>query len=249
MNTENRVTQDSKNIAVENSEAKQIIMLSRNAAICLVWLCVLIKCFFAFCDPNGTTNNLLGTLRPSLYTTHGLESQFSRSLVVCMRHGAACLTVLSYLVSFWPQLIQLETLPQPETPEEPPVIVKKSRAIQTNGPYLKRYRHGIRQLMHVQEVQHKQMKSVAMRRRKIWNRFSAMEKTSYKDIIAKEKLSGYLQTQILPLEQSALQAQQLVKVLREKLDQQREENKNIQEALDKYVNKNQLRQTSTPSCQ
>ena len=35
-----------------------------------------------------------------------------------MRHGAACLTVLSYLVSFWPALLQIEKQLPPDTPGE-----------------------------------------------------------------------------------------------------------------------------------
>ena len=54
------------------------------------------------------------------------------------------------------------------------MVITKSRAMQTNGPYLKRYRHGVRRLVHVQELQRKQMKTVALRRRKIWNRFTAI---------------------------------------------------------------------------
>ncbi|XP_046568271.1 uncharacterized protein LOC124276675 [Haliotis rubra] len=154
-----------------------------------------------------------------------------------MRDSASAFIIVACVLRMWPQTfsqIQLHSYAGR-------VIKRRNRVAQTTGPYLKKFRQGLRHLAEVTETLRLEKEKLARRRKKVYTKYSMAEETLLRDIRSKEKLIGFLRTQMQCQTLGLKEVTSSVKVSRDRLEVQREENKSILDQLEYFAQIAQFR--------
>ncbi|XP_067650628.1 uncharacterized protein [Haliotis asinina] len=154
-----------------------------------------------------------------------------------MRDTASVFMLVACILRIWPR-----TFSQIQLHSYAGRVMKRSnRVAQTTGPYLKKFRQGLRHLAEVTETLRLEKEKLARRRKKVYTKYSLAEETLLRDIRSKEKLIGFLRTQMQCQTLGLKEVTSSVKVSRDQLEVQREENKSILDQLEYFAHIAQFR--------
>ncbi|XP_046340178.1 uncharacterized protein LOC124121262 [Haliotis rufescens] len=154
-----------------------------------------------------------------------------------MRDTASAFIMVACVLRMWPRTfcrIQLYSYTGR-------VIRRRNRVAQTTGPYLKKFRQGLRHLADVTEILRLEKEKLTRRRKKVYTKYSIAEETILRDIRSKERLIGFLRTQMQCQTLGLKEVTSSVKVSRDRLEVQRDENKSIIDQLEYFAQIAQFR--------